>query len=158
MGQERYQIRKLNDLIIRGKDFKVYTKEQSQSLNQSIISNGQIRPIVLCGNYIVDGNRLAQALRKTGSTEGMCLQLGERSESERTKIYFQINNMNPSVDFIKKAETVGRLLENYTPNKISLFSQYTIDEIKNMSKLLNFDWDNFSKQNEVADESQINLF
>lgn len=157
MEKKRSELRSLKDLIPRDYSFKFYTQEQDKLLRQSVLNIGVIRPIVIAGDYIVDGQRLYLAAKSVGITQLWCEQLGEAKECQRIKIYTQINHINADVDWVSMSKVVNKLNDGYSVNQIAKILGYDLEQVKNLLKLMHFNWEDFAK-NEAIDENQVTLF
>lgn len=138
----------------------------SQSLVQSVISNGLLRPILVADvkigdegrkSMVVDGMKILEIANKLGTKKFHVGYLGMMTEPEFILKYLQLNTHQLSPDYIAISKMISKIVDVYGSNSLTKTLPYTIEQIKSLVKLTTFDWDSFKKV-EGVDESQTTMF
>lgn len=149
---------------INRRAFTFYANDNSEykSLKQSIISNGIIRPIVVADvenvkNIVLDGVKIFDIGIELGQTSFEVKHLGRMDNEEFIKKHIQLNVQRFPIDYIKLSELVSSIKDRYSANQLSNILPYDVEAIKNLFKLVTFDWDSF-EEIDSTDKNQQSLF
>lgn len=144
--------------------FTFYANDEKEykSLKQSLISNGIIRPLVIADvgevkNIIIDGVKIFDIGIELGINSFEVKHLGRMDNEEFIKRHIQFNVQRFPIDFIKLSGLVTSIKDRYSANQLSNILPYDVEAIKNLFKLVTFDWDSFEEIDSI-DKNQQSLF
>lgn len=123
----------------------------SLKLLASVRRLGQIRPILTRRiadgtRVIVDGRRLARALRDAGETTAWAVDLGRISDAEAVKAALSVE-IRHETDYARLALAVAGLLDaGATAAELSSAGPFTAERIGYFGVLSKFDWSQFAEK------------
>lgn len=135
----------VDKLVSAGWNYKKDDEEKAEKLLLNIKRNGQIENIIIRdlgdGTFeVVNGNHRLTAFQKLGYSEVMCFSLGEISDAQAKRVAIETNETKFDTDSIKLAERMTEILEEFSVEELSETMPYSVDDIKGMKDLLDFDW------------------
>lgn len=142
-------------------NYKTNDDDKLAKLRENIKRNGQIENIIVreldTGFYeIVNGNHRYDALIELGIEQCHVYNLGKISLTQAQRIAIETNETRFESDGVKLAEIVRDIMVDFDPADLVETMPYTPEEIENMNKSLDFNWDQFNSGDttEGADESK----
>lgn len=155
---EKFLLVKIDKLVPADWNYKKDEPEKIKKLVNNVKRNGQIENIIVrqlkTGFYeVVNGNHRLAVFKEIGLDKAVVYDLGKISLQEAKRIAIETNETKFEVDNIKLAENIKDILSQFTLPELIETMPYSQDELENMNKLLDFDWDNFEKTQEEKKES-----
>lgn len=151
----------------RDADFKIADSDHLKALRQSVISHGQTQNIKVrelaaptaAGELyeIVDGLKLFNILKSLGYREVYVYNFGVMDDITALKTYVQHNICSFERNDLKLSELARELNKVYSPASMVNFTPFGLEQVKNLIKLLDFDWDSFKAIDDTA-QQQTSLF
>ena len=132
-------------------NYKVDDDLTKEKLKNNILRNGQIINGIVRemenGRFeMVDGNHRIDAMLETNHEDMICFNLGVISIDEAKRIAIEVNETRFDTDHIKLASRIKELSGIFTFEELSLTMPYSEDDLTNMVKLLDYDFDKISDQ------------
>jgi hypothetical protein len=142
-------------------------KEDDEDLKQKLINNmnrsGQVENIIVRkidgGKYeIVNGNHRLDCFKEMGVEKAICCDMGKISVANAKRLANETNETKFRTDEIKLAENIKDILEEFTVEELAETMPYSIEELENFTKLLDFNWDQYgSSDSPLPSEGFRNL-
>lgn len=156
------EIREIELKRLSKSDFFRFKKEDDYRLNKlrtSMQRHGQfdlvhVLPEPIVDTYeVVTGSQVIRVMREMGLERAFC-----RVHSDRNELLLWVleaESMRFEIDYYKVAEVVAKLIHlGYTPKRIQHSVPWSMDEIENMIKMKDFDWDQYGEPK----GEQVSLF
>lgn len=135
-------------------NYKTEDSEKSEKLKNNIKRNGQIENLLIrelpTGFFeVVNGNHRLDVMKELGMKTAHVYNFGQLSDRQAMRIAIETNETRFQSDSIKLAELVKDISQDFTAEELSTTMPYTVQEIQDMEKLLDFDFDQFNKNGEI---------
>lgn len=119
-----------------------------QKLKANIKRNGMIENLIVRetdnGFEVVNGNHRLQAIRELGIEKVHVFNLGKISTSDAKRIAIETNETKFHNDNVRLAEILKDISEDYDLSELAETMPYTEEELDSFTKILDFNWDNFT--------------
>lgn len=157
-----YQEVSIDKLVKAVWNYKDEESEKAQKLMEKLESNfkrnGQIENILIreleTGFYeVVNGNHRLDVAKRVKLKTMMCFNLGKISEAQAKRVALETNETKFAADQMKLAQTVSELVGEFEVEDLVDSMPYNHKEIENFQKLVDFDWDQYSDEDEEAKPS-----
>lgn len=127
----------------------------SGRLKGSIEKHGFIDPVTvrirLEGGYeIIDGEQRLRQIQELGEKQIAVINLGELSDAKAQELTLQLRNRGEE-DSIKLAELITELEDSIGIDELKADLPFPEEDIDNLLQLLDFDWDQYKKDDEAED-------
>jgi hypothetical protein len=120
-------------------DWHVCSADLFERLKISLITFGQLRPLVVYGSVVYDGRKLLRVMRELGQREAYAIVCGEEPQP-----FLQLaTDLSCEIDYAKLAYEVSQLLKNFPAADIAKFSRWSQLRIQQFGVLATFDWGQF---------------
>lgn len=134
-------------------NYKTDSEEKSAKLRENFKRNGQIENIIIrqldTGFYeVVNGNHRYDVMVELGLTNCHAYNLGIISEAQAKRIAIETNETRFASDNVKLAEALDELVQEFSLEGLAETLPWSETEIENMQKMLNYDWDQFSEDDD----------
>lgn len=158
LNKDKFQIIKASKLVKAEWNYKTNNDELLTKLVENFKRIGQVENIIVreldTGYYeVVNGNHRLQAIDVLGEKEVMCYNLGKISNNSAKKIAIATNETKFATDTVKLSEILHELTEELSVEQLETFLPYSQQEIEDMLKLKDFDWNSFDENKDSYTES-----
>jgi len=131
-------------------NYKADNPELAEKLKNNIKRNGQIENIVIreldTGFYeVVNGNHRLDVLKELKFKEVFAYNMGKITTQSAQRIAIELNESRYEADSIKLAETIREILTEYDIKDLEETTPYSLEDLGEMVKMLDFDWGNYNK-------------
>ena len=163
MGKKRNKISelgftdiKVSNLVKADWNYKEEDEEKSTALMENFKRNGQIENLLVrelkSGYYeVVNGNHRLDVMKILKMKDAHIYNFGEITLQQAQRIAIETNETKFGVDTIKLSGLIKELRAEFSLEDLVKTLPYTEQEIGNMEKLTDFDWDDFNKEIEEVD-------
>jgi ParB-like chromosome segregation protein Spo0J len=136
-------------------NYKKNNPDLLEKLKSNIVKNKQIENIIIREledeTYeVVNGNHRVDAFVELGIENVMAFNLGKISKEQAQRIAIETNETKFESDTLKLAEIFKELLKTTDIADLEKSMPYSEQEIENMAKLTDFDWDAFNDKDDTA--------
>lgn len=135
-------------------NYKFDNPELTSKLKANLARNGQIENIIVRevddGYEVVNGNHRLMALRELGVETVVCYNLGAASLAAAQRVAIETNETKFATDNVKLAEIVRELETDFSLVELSETMPFSEEELRDMNRLLEFDWSDFDKAAEAG--------
>jgi len=133
------------------------TKRQFEDLKKSMKANGYLMQIIVRENEegkfeVVDGEHRYLALKELGIEEIKVTNLGKLTREQAIKKTLNIEKIKIPLDEIMTAELLKELSLTQDIESLSQDVPFSVDEITNKLKLLEFDFDAMDEIDEASED------
>tara|TARA_R100001244_G_scaffold132321_1_gene108197 strand:+ start:8049 stop:8720 length:672 start_codon:yes stop_codon:yes gene_type:complete len=147
----------LSKLIKADWNYKEEEEDKSQKLTENFKRNGQIENILIreldTGFFeVVNGNHRLDVMNKLKLKKAHAYNLGTISLAQAQRIAIETNETKFSVDNVVLGGIIKEMLSEFNIEELSKTMAYSENELENLSKLSDFDWEAFE-----SDEEGISL-
>lgn len=102
---------------------------------------------------VLNGNHRLDALRELKQKKVMCFNFGKIEKREAQRIAIETNETKFESDPLKLAKTMNDLIKDVGLEEIEITMPYSVKEMEDMSKLVNFDWGQYEEPDEPMTSS-----
>jgi len=136
-------------------NYKLDEPEKQSKLLEQIRKNGILETSLVRelpkGLYeIVDGNHRYDVYKELNIGSVPCFTLGKISLNTAKRIAIEKNETRFASDPLKLSGLFKELSVDFKPAELSATMPYSEDEVLNMIKLIDFDWDQFGESGKVG--------
>lgn len=140
-------------------NYKTEDDLTAKKLENNIGRIGQIENIVVRELSkdkfeIINGNHRLDQFKKLKFKKVMCYNCGKLSLEDASRIAIELNETRFSNDPFKLAERMKEISSKYSIEELALTMPYSEDEIKAMSELLHFDYENYQNATNEGDHTE----
>jgi len=156
---QKFKLIKMEKLVSAKWNYKKDEPEKLEKLVNNLKRNGQVENLIVrlldSGSYeVVNGNHRLEAFKSLKFTKAICYDLGKVSTQEAKRLAIETNETKFEVDSIKLAENIKDIMEQFKLEDLELTMPYSAEDLVNYNQLLEFDWDDFEKENAAQVEEK----
>jgi len=138
-------------------NYKEEDIDKAEKLNNNIKRNGQVENIIIrelkTGFFeVVNGNHRLDAFSELKLDKVHCFNVGKISDAHAQRLAIETNETKFPTDNIKLAKVIGEISKEFNMDELLLTMPYNEEELEDMKKLLEFDWEQFEGQGEENQE------
>jgi hypothetical protein len=154
---KRFVTMPVDKLVPADWNYKEQDEKQQEKLSNSLKRHSQVQNIIVreldTGFFeVVDGNHRLEEFKKVGLEEVMVYNLGKVSDAEAKLMAIGINEIKFNPDNLKLAETIVGLKENFTFEEIEQVTPFSMEDLENFEKMLNFNWEEIEGNIQPSDD------
>jgi len=158
---KRYQLIPIDKLSEADWNYKETDTEEAAvlipKLKANIGKNGQVENIIVRekgkGFEVVNGNHRLVAMREIGRKKVICYNCGKLSKNQAVKLAIETNESKFKADTIKLAKLIKELSQEFPLAELYETMPYSEQEIDNMIKLTDFDWNQFNRPEDTGEQT-----
>lgn len=159
--EERYKVLPVDSIKLAGWNYKETDTNDAialmEKLKNNLTRNNQVENIIVRtlhdGSYeVCNGNHRVMAFKELGQTDIICCDLGNISLKAAQRLSVETNQTKFKEDSIKLAQLVFDIQQEFGIEDVAFTSPYTIEDLNNYSKLVNFNWNKFQEESTQEDE------
>jgi len=140
----------IDKLVKADWNYKKEHETTKEKLKENIKRNGQIENILVrqlgTGFYeVVNGNHRFDVLKELNFETAVCYDLGKISQPMAMRVAIETNETKFDTDHILLAERIKEITEEFDVSDLALTLPYDEKELQSYNELLDFDWDQFKK-------------
>lgn len=140
----------VNELIYADWNYKTDDDEILAKLTKNIKKNGLIENLIVRelddGRYeVVNGNHRLKVMHILKRKEAMCFNLGKLSRAEAQRIALETNETRFATDDTRLASLIKEMSGDIDISDLLTTVTFKQDEIDDLLKLADFDWDSLDK-------------
>lgn len=153
-----YKAIPVRDLRNADWNYKSSDESLSEKLAENIKRNGQIENLIVRslgeGMFeVVNGNHRLDVLRKLGVENAICYDLGDISLPQAKRIAIETNETKFDTNNVKLAQLLKELSVEIPIIDLEATMPYSIKELENRIKMVDFDWEQFQKNSNDKEET-----
>lgn len=138
----------IEKLVCADWNYKTEDAALTEKLTNNIKRNGQLENIVVreldTGFYeVVNGNHRIPAFKTLEFEMVMCYNLGVVSQNQAMRIAIELNETRFDTDQTELARIIKDLAVDFDLSDLETTMPYSLEELGNFEKLLDFDWGTF---------------
>lgn len=156
---ENYIVLKPEQIVLPEWRLHLDNEDKQTKLDSNIARNGQIINIQVReledNKYeIINGRMRFKALSSKNFI--IAYNHGKISEEEAMRIALE-SDIKFEHDTMKIADIIAKISSNYSFEELASTIDYDTDELESLTKLLEFDWDNYPFHGEIEDDSSKDI-
>jgi uncharacterized ParB-like nuclease family protein len=141
-------------------NYKTNNMTLSRKLTENIKRNGILQPSIVYqvkDDYVVlDGNHRLDSYQQLGIEKVPCVNLGKISDNDAKRISIEINETKFESDFLKLSNLIKDIKVDYNFIELEVTMPFSVEELQNMEKSLDMDWDKFNGKDNEDSENKFN--
>lgn len=150
---QRYKLLNLTQLVTASWNYKTDDDAMIEKLINNMKRNGQVENLLVRelddGKYeVVNGNHRMAALVRIGCQAAVCYDLGKISIEEAYRVSVETNETKFATDQVKLSDLLKAMAERYSIDDLLATMPYGHEELNNLLKLSDFNWDDYAKEPE----------
>jgi ParB-like chromosome segregation protein Spo0J len=165
---ENYKLIPLKQLCHADWNYKADGEEMTEKLIANMKRNGQVENLIVRQlsddmYEVVNGNHRMTALTRIGCQSAVCYDLGAISIEEAYRISIETNETRFVTDQVKLSDLLKAMNDKFTIDDLLSTLPYNHEELNNLIKLSDFNWDEYAKEPEpkptdAKDESEEPIY
>lgn len=150
----------IEKLVTAAWNYKKDDPAKAEKLKANIKRNGQVENILVrllpTGFYeVVNGNHRLMVFQELGLKNIVVFNLGKISDAQARRVAVETNETKFETDNVRLAEVFKEMIdEEFTIEDLTESMPFELDEIQDMQKLLDFDWDAYEKEKGGNEEEE----
>lgn len=147
----------VDKLVSADWNYKKDDEAKQEKLVNNIKRNGQVENIIVrqleTGFYeVINGNHRLKAFKGIGCESVHVYNTGKISDAKARRLAIETNETRFETDTIKLAELIKEISEEFPALAEEGTMPFSAEEMQNMTEMLGFDWDQFSSEQEGAED------